>query len=133
MLKFQIRKFSSSNHMNHEQYIVDDVDNMKNVPKPDRTLQNEEPIPRIHLPQSEFEIENSNCKLIKNLTSKVKILEYKMAILEPQYPISGRKPSHQSNYFGQVRELFRRSLLLTSGHGRLLRQTQSFRILNFRC
>ena len=63
------------------------------------------------------DLEMTNLKMIQNLISKLKILEYKMAILEPQYPINGRNHAQTSSKLEKVKEACRRAMLLTTGHG----------------
>jgi len=63
------------------------------------------------------DIEMSNLKLIQNLTTKLKVLEYKMSVLEPQYPINGRKNPQISERQNQIKEATRKLLLLSTSHG----------------
>lgn len=58
-------------------------------------------------------------KRVVSLVSRLKVLEVKMAILEPQYMINGKRHHVESTRWEAFKERSRRALLLTSGHGKL--------------
>ena len=57
---------------------------------------------------------------IVSLVSRLKVLEVKMAILEPQYMINGKRHHVETTRCQAFKEKFRRALLLTSGHGKII-------------
>ncbi len=64
-----------------------------------------------------YDLEMSNLKSIQSLTSSLKVLEYKMTILEPQFPINGENHSQARSKKATVKEIIRQSLLLSTNHG----------------
>ena len=67
-----------------------------------------------------LESPNEASEKVVTLAKRVKVLEIKMAILEPQYMINGKRHYEHNTRWEAFKEKIRRAFLLTSGHGKLI-------------